>query len=147
MGGYWLFPMIRVPLREVFGFYSRRMESWRTLFKVGGVFFFVWYFSKDEPQLGAWHCSFQSFRDKYCRKVKISIRTLENLHQVTRPFWAWLVLSPDGRSASNSCSTYGYDWRPHLESRPIFYKWTTVGFETWEIPAEFIRVDEVWEDA
>lgn len=32
-----MFPMIRVPLREVFGFYSRRMESWRTLLKVGGV--------------------------------------------------------------------------------------------------------------
>lgn len=112
-----------------------------------GCFFFVWYFSKDEPQLGAWHCSFQSFRDKYCRKVKISIRTLENLHQVTRPFWAWLVLSPDGRSASDSCSTYGYDWRPHPESRPILYKWTTVGFEGWGIPAEFMRVGEVWEDA
>lgn len=145
MGGYWLFPMIRVPLREVFGFYSRRMESWRTLLKVGGVF--VWYFSKDKPQEGAWHSSFQSFRDKYCRKVKISIRSLEILHQVTRPCWAWLVLSPDGCNASNSCSTYGYDWRPHPELRAILYKWTVVAFENWGIPAEFLRVDEVWEDA
>lgn len=29
------------------------------------------------------------------------------MHQVTRPCWAWLVLSPNGYSVSDSCSNYG----------------------------------------
>lgn len=69
--------------------------------------FSVWHLSEGKPQLGVWHYSSQSFRNWYCKKLRFVLDLWRTVHEVTSPCWAWLSLSPDGRSASDSCSNYG----------------------------------------
>lgn len=78
-----------------------------------------------------------------------SLDPWRTLHQVTRLCWAWLVLSPDGHGASDSCSNYGYGIiaelaEGHIQSLGLFstneQKWD---LRTGPIPARLMHVDEV----